>query len=189
MVVGLSEEPAPPPAACYSISFNNRGRYRPAICISLRRHTTTFIIGSLWADSPARRIIIRGIGGVSDLVSIPPVSLRFTRVTREKGGKSGGSGGGKGFGWKVSLQFNFYDAPCHFYPSFCNQPLSLSLFSFIPLSLSLYPLVLPITPGHLTLCSFERITIVEFFESGSYLIIYSSLENFHCCQKMYLAIG
>lgn len=90
----------------------------------------------------------------------PPVPLRFTRVTRKKGGKSEGSGGG--FGWKVSLQFNFYDAPCHFYPSFCNgmQPISLSLSLFVYSSFSFSPSFTYHT-WYLTLCSFERITIVE----------------------------
>lgn len=103
----------------------------------------------------------------------PPPSLPFTRVTQKgwknwrNGARDGGGGGGKGFGWKVSWQFNFYDAPCHFYPSFCNgmQPtplrldhLSLLLFLFLFLSSFIYH------TWYQTRV-FEQLTIVEHSKS------------------------
>lgn len=97
-----------------------QGRAATAICISLRGQVSgnfyhRFTLGYIYLRGPpARGIIIRGIGKLR--VS---ASLCFTRVKGDREGVGRGRGchdAGKRFRWKVSLQFNFYGALCHFYP-------------------------------------------------------------------------
>lgn len=152
--------------ACYSISFNNRHARPPlpfAICISLGEGQVgnfyhRFTLGTGCVHPPAENYYSRhrGCFGVSFFAS-----LCFTRVTGWSGGGGrvqgmeklapperttttttrGGGEGGR-FRVEVSLQFNFYDAPCHFYPGFCNgmQPSPPSFLSTLTSSVSRSPL-------------------------------------------------
>lgn len=158
LLLGLSATLSSPPPACYSISFNNRGATGRNLHFITRPSRATFIIGSLWGrlrfTCPVPGIIIRGIGGVSELVSIPsPVPTLYTcnaeRV--EKLERNWREEEEKVSGGKCLRNLTFTTRPVisiRASATECNQPLFVSplFYSSFPFFLP-PPLVLSITPG------------------------------------------
>lgn len=123
----------PGPRVCYSVSFNNRraatAARATAICISLRPPSHRELLSSVYFGGGTFTFAARRPGNYYSRhrgTRKFSASLCFTRVNGAAGRGRRKHGDGetdetatrreKVSPREVSLQFNFYAAPCHFYP-------------------------------------------------------------------------